>query len=126
MENAGEIVSQYWGLVMQIVNIATAPFCGAVLLAIGSTQAVKMIAHRLPWFRRRTEKEKLRRGEIWLLAWVMTGLTFPVMCWVMGVPVQANLPLGFIAGAASPFLPFLLKKIGLDLDKVLKTKHKGN
>jgi hypothetical protein len=120
MEGAIATVNQVWGTVLQVVTIATAPACVAVALSIGSTQAVKMLEHRLPILRKRLGKNKLRRGEIWVLAWVVTAVTFPAVCWVMGVPVRPNLVLGFVAGFASPFIPALLKRVGLDLDSVLK------
>lgn len=123
MGNVVSSVSQVWSGFLQLLNIATAPACVAILLAIGCTQVVKMLEHRLPWFRRRLGPKKLRRGEIWLLAWLLTVVVFPVACWVLGVPVRANLPLGIAAGFLSPFLPFFLKKIGLDLDAVLKRKE---
>jgi len=122
MENVVASVVEVWGTFLQILNIASAPACVAVLLGIASTQAVKMIEHRLPWVRKRIgiNGRALRRGEIWLLAWGLTATVFPVACLVMGVPVRANLPLGFVAGFLSPFVPAMLKRIGLDIDAVLK------
>ena len=113
-------LTQGWELFSRLLTLASAPAGLAIILAIGSTQVMKMLQHRLPFIRKRlvvAGEHKLRPRELWILSWILTVVAFPLLCMVMNVPVKEHMPLGFVAGFFSPLIVKVMKKVGLDLDK---------
>ncbi len=121
-------MSQGMEMFTRLLTVASAPAGLAVILAIMSTQVMKVLQHRLPFIRKRLVapgEHKLRPRELWVCSWVLTVALFPVLCLMLKVPLTPqHLALGFVAGFFSPIIVKAMKKVGLDMDHLAASTRK--
>jgi hypothetical protein len=95
----------------------------AVMLSIAFTQGVRLWAHRNPRFR--APGNGLTKAESRFIAWAVTAVSFPFVCWAAEIPVRENILVGIAAGVVSPVIIALLKMVAdktgwpIDLDRLL-------
>lgn len=122
--------SDWLSQIEQAIRMGMGPGALAVGFSILLTQVLKAWDHALPVIRDRKPPE-MSTGEVRTLAW---GITFLgcfgwyggwVLLHVLAPAISPIGPeprmafLGLPAGFAAIILPFLLKKVGLDLDTLL-------
>lgn len=105
-----ELIGKVFGAMM------TPPFL-ALIGSIVATQAAKTLDHRL-W-------REMRRGETWLVAYVLTQVFCAIACWMQNVPwLGTNATLGLVAGFGGPLATWMLKKyLGVDIDEMFRGRE---
>jgi hypothetical protein len=112
-----------------LVSLLYRPAGASIFVSIILTQIVKVLALRHVtrmdcvcsacghvW--NQENREKLSKGQIWAVSWLLTAASFPLLCWTMDVPIRSNFLYGLVAGVVSPFAVAIGKKYGVDLDKL--------
>ena len=93
--------------VLYVVKILSAPVPLAIVMSIGITQAIKVY---------RRQHKKMPKGAVWVLAWITTAIIFPFVGLLLGMPWNASIPTGILAGFISPIIVAFAQKRGYDVD----------